>query len=98
MAQAKPMTKGDIVDHLSKKLGTTKKQANDFLNELNFLAAKQAKKGFTLPGLGKITVASRKRRKGRNPQTGEQIVIPAKKVVKFRIAKQLQDAVYPPKK
>jgi len=98
MAAAKPLTKGDIVNHLSKKLGTTKKTANDFLLELNTLAYKNAKKGFTLPGLGKITVAARKKRTGRNPQTGEKLIIPAKRVVKFKIAKQCQDAVYPPKK
>ena len=65
---------------------------------MNFvgLAYKEAKKEFVIPGLGKIHVASRKRRKGRNPATGEEIVIPAKKVVKFRVSKTLSDAVYPP--
>ncbi len=97
MAKA-PMTKGQIVEHLAKKLGTTKKVANGFLNELVTLAYKEAKRGFTIPGLGKLHVASRKRRKGRNPATGETIVIPAKKVVKFKVSKTCQDAVYPPKK
>ena len=92
------MTKGQIVDHLSKKLGTTKKVANGFLDELVALSYKEAKRGFTIPGLGKLHVASRKRRKGRNPATGEEIVIPAKKVVKFKVSKTCQDAVYPPKK
>ena len=95
---AKPMTKGEIVDHLAKKLGTTKKTATQFLDELVVLTYKNAKKGFTIPGLGKFSVANRKRRKGRNPQTGEQIIIPAKKYVKFRVGKACQDAVYPPKK
>ncbi|RMD51537.1 MAG: HU family DNA-binding protein [Ignavibacteria bacterium] len=94
----KPMTKGDIVDHLSKKLGVTKKAAGDFLNEFVALAYKQAKTGFTVPGLGKLYVATRKKRKGRNPATGETIVIPSKKVVKFKVSKTAQDAVYPPKK
>ena len=98
MAQAKPMTKGDIVDHLSKKLGTTKKLSTQFLEEFVTLAHKQAKKDFTIPGLGKLSVSSRKRRKGRNPSTGEEIVIPAKKVLKFRVAKAATDAVFPPKK
>ncbi len=97
MAKA-PMTKGQIVEHLAKKLGTTKKVANGFLDELVALAYKEAKRGFTIPGLGKLHVASRKRRKGRNPATGETIVIPAKKVVKFKVSKTCQDAVYPPKK
>ncbi len=95
---AKPLTKGEIVNHLATKLGTTKKQANDFLLELNTLAYKNAKKGFTLPGLGKFSVTRRKKRTGRNPQTGEKLIIPAKSVVKFKLSKTCQDAVYPPKK
>ncbi|MFC2083638.1 HU family DNA-binding protein [Bacteroidota bacterium] len=98
MTKGKSMTKGDIVDHLSKKLGTTKKLSTEFLEEFVGLAYKEAKKDFIIPGLGKLQVASRKRRKGRNPATGEEIVIPAKKVMKFKVAKQCSDAVVPPKK
>lgn len=93
----KPMTKGQILDHLSKKLGTTKKQAGQFLDELIGLAYKEAKKSFTIPGLGKLVVVNRKKRQGRNPATGEAITIPAKKVLKFRIAKACKDAVLPAK-
>lgn len=95
---SKPMTKGQIVDHLAKKVGTTKKAATQFLEELVNLSYKEAKKGFTLPGLGKLTVASRKKRIGRNPATGEQMVIPAKKVLKFKVSKHASNAVFPPKK
>jgi DNA-binding protein HU-beta len=95
---AKPMTKGDIVSHLSKKTGTTKKLANQFLDELVGLSHKEAKKDFTIPGLGKLTVASRKKRIGRNPATGQSMVIPAKKVLKFKISKQAKDAVFPSQK
>ena len=98
MAQAKSMTKGDIVNHLSNKLGTTKKLSTQFLEEFVSLAYKEAKKDFTIPGLGKLSVASRKKRKGRNPATGQEIVIPAKKVLKFRVAKAASDAVVPSKK
>jgi DNA-binding protein HU-beta len=96
MAKAAPkqMTKGDIVDHLSKKLGTTKKLSNEFLNELNELAYKQAKKGFTIPGLGKVYTTRTKKRNGRNPATGQPIVIPAKNKVKFKVSKAAQDAVF----
>ncbi len=93
-----PYTKGDIVDHLAFKLDVTKKTANLFLDELATLVAKNAKKTFTLPGLGKFSVGRTKKRNGRNPATGEAIVIPAKSKVKFRVGKALQDAVYPPKK
>jgi DNA-binding protein HU-beta len=92
------MTKGDIVTHLSKKVGTTKKVANQLLDELVTLSYKEAKKDFTIPGLGKLSVASRKQRMGRNPATGQNMVIPAKKVLKFKVSKHAQNAVYPPKK
>lgn len=89
---AKAMTKGQILDHLSSKTGTTKKLAGQFLDELVSLAYKQAKNSFTIPGLGKLVVVNRKKRQGRNPATGETITIPAKKVLKFRIAKAAKDA------
>ncbi len=98
MAASKPMTKAQIIDHLSKKTGTTKKLSAQFLDELVSLAYKEAKKSFVLPGLGKLVVVKRKKRMGRNPATGETMVIPAKKVLKFRIAKAAKDAVIPPKK
>jgi len=46
----------------------------------------------------KLVVQKRKARMGRNPATGETIKIPAKKVVKFRVAKAVKDAIVPPKK
>jgi DNA-binding protein HU-beta len=97
MAAPKPMTKGQIVDHLSKKTGTTKKVSAQFLDELTSLVHKEAKKSFVLPGIGKLLVVNRKKRMGRNPATGETMVIPAKKVLKFRIAKAAKDAVLPSK-
>jgi len=95
---AQSMKKGDIVDHLAAKVGTTKKVANQFLDELVELSYKEAKKDFTIPGLGKLTIVSRKKRVGRNPATGQSMVIPAKKVLKFKVSKHAQNAVYPPKK
>ena len=98
MAAAKPMTKAAIVDFLAKKNEMTKKEVAAFLDSLSALAYKEAKKGFTLPGLGKLVVVARKARMGRNPATGEAIKIPAKKVLKFRIAKAAKDAILPAKK
>ncbi|MGA7836500.1 MAG: HU family DNA-binding protein [Ignavibacteriaceae bacterium] len=94
---AKAMTKSQIVDHLSKKTKTTKKFTEQFLNELVTLAHKEAKNSFTLPGLGKLVVVNRKERMGRNPATGETMLIPAKKVLKFRVAKAAKDAIMPKK-
>lgn len=90
---AKPKTKSQIVEHLSNKTALPKKSVNQFLDELMALAYKEAKNGFTLPGLGKLVVVNRKARMGRNPQTGEAIKIPAKRVLKFRVAKAAKDAV-----
>jgi len=94
----KPMTKAQIVTALAEKNDLTKKQAAAFLDSLAKLAYKEAKQGFTLPGLGKLVVVSRKARWGRNPATGEKIRIKAKKALKFRVAKAAKDAVVPAKK
>jgi DNA-binding protein HU-beta len=90
---AKGMTKSQVADHLAGKVGITKKSASQFLEELANLAYKEAKNVFTLPGIGKLKLANRKARMGRNPQTGEPIKIPAKRVVKFRVSKAAKDAI-----
>ncbi|HYM37781.1 MAG TPA: HU family DNA-binding protein [Nitrospiraceae bacterium] len=90
---AKAMTKSQVADHLAEKVGITKKVAAQFLEELASLAYKQAKNVFTLPGIGKLKLAHRKARMGRNPQTGAPIQIKAKTVVKFRVAKAAKDAI-----
>jgi DNA-binding protein HU-beta len=90
---AKSMTKSQIIAHLAAKTKTTKKVSAQFLDELVKLSYKEAKKEFVLPGLGKLKVSQRQQRMGRNPATGESIVIPARKVLKFRISKAAKDAV-----
>lgn len=90
---ARGMTKSQVADHLAEKVGITKKLASQFLEELASLAYKQAKNVFTLPGIGKLKLAHRKARMGRNPQTGAPIQIKAKTVVKFRVAKAAKDAI-----
>lgn len=87
------MTKAQLVGVLAEAAGVTKVQGGKALEALVCTACKEAKKGFTLPGLGKLVVVKRKARMGRNPQTGEAIKIPAKTVLKFRIAKACKDAV-----
>ena len=90
---AKTMTKSQITDHLAKKTDVSKKLAGQFLEEYALLAYREAKNAFTLPGLGKLVLVNRKARTGRNPQTGEAIKIPTKRVLKFRVAKAAKDAV-----
>ena len=90
------MSKTKIVGHIAEKVGTPKKTAALFFDELFKLAVKEAKGAagkFVIPGLGRLVKAHRKARIGRNPQTGEQIKIKAKTVVRLRPSKALKDAV-----
>ncbi len=89
----KALTKSQIVQHLAEKNELSKKAASTVLESLSALAYKEAKNGFTIPGLGKMVLVQRKARMGRNPQTGQPIKIAAKKVVKFRVAKQAKDSI-----
>ena len=99
MATDKPLTKNQTVALLSEKLEISKKDVNEFLDAFTDIAYKETKKkgAFTLPGFGKLVKQKRKARKGRNPATGEEIKIPAKTVVKFRLAKACKEAIIPPK-
>jgi DNA-binding protein HU-beta len=97
---AATMTKTQLVRQLAEKLELTNKQSAAFLDLLADTAIKETKKSgvFVIPGLGRLVKAERKARMGRNPQTGEQIKIKAKTVVKFRVAKSAKDSIAPPKK
>ncbi len=88
-------TKSQISSALAEKLSISKVEATRFMETFAGLACAEAKSEgtFTVPGLGKLVLVDRKARQGRNPQTGEVIQIPAKKVVKFRIAKACKDAI-----
>ena len=96
----KPMTKSQIVSHFAGKFEVTKKTASAIIDEVAALAVSETKKtgSFTLPGIGKLVLVKRKARMGRNPGTGEVIKIPAKTVVKMRVAKAAKDAIVPGKK
>jgi len=97
---AKVMTKTQVVAHLAAQVELPKKTVAALLEALVALATKEAKATgqFVVPGLGKAVKAARKARMGRNPQTGAAIKIPAKTVVRFRLAKAFKDAIVPPKK
>lgn len=94
----KALTKAKTLELLATETGLTKKDVANVLTALQDLAYAQAPAGFTFPGIGKLVVQQRKARNGRNPATGETIKIPAKKVLKFRIAKAAKDAIVPAKK
>ena len=90
---AKALSKSQIASALADKAGLSKKQATEILEIIADLAYKNAKNTFTLPGLGKLVLVNRAARIGRNPATGATINIPAKRVVKFRVAKAAKDAI-----
>ena len=87
------LTKSEIASSLAETIGVTKEQAAQMLEALAALAYTNAKDTFTLPGIGKLVLVDRKARMGRNPATGAEIQIPAKRVVKFRVAKAAKDAI-----
>ncbi len=95
----KTMTKAQIVGYFAKKFEISKKTASEMIDALAALAVAETKKAgaFVIPGIGKLVISKRKARLGRNPATGETIKIPAKTVVKMRIAKACKEAIVPPK-
>jgi DNA-binding protein HU-beta len=100
MAGKKPLTKAQTVSYFAKKFDLSKKVASSVIDEMAALAVAETKKAgaFTFPGIGKLVLVKRKARVGRNPATGEPINIPAKTVVKMRVAKACKEAIVPPKK
>ena len=96
---AKGMTKSEVIKTLSEKMDLDRKTIVRFMDNLVGLVVKETKRGgeFLIPGLGKAVKANRKARMGRNPATGATIKIPAKTVVKFRLAKAFKDSIVPPK-
>jgi DNA-binding protein HU-beta len=93
---AKALTKSQITATLAEQVGMTKKQAVQVLDLVAELAYKQAKNTFTVPGLGKLVLVNRPARTmtmGFGPKKGQTIKIPAKRVVKFRVAKAAKDAI-----
>lgn len=97
---ANRMTQTQLVRELAEASGTNNKVAKAFVETYANIAVRETKKNgvFVIPGVGRLVRVERKARMGRNPATGEAIKIPAKKVVKFRVAKAVKDAIVPPKK
>ena len=87
------MTKTQTIAMLAEKTGQPKSLVEGLLDQLATLAYAEAKNSFVIPGIGKLVLVHRKARQGRNPATGATIEIPAKTVVKFRVAKVCKDSV-----
>ena len=100
MAEKKKLTQAQVVAALAEKTDTSKKDVKGMLEALADLAVAETKRSGVciIPGIGRLVRSDRKARLGRNPATGETIKIPAKKVVKFRLAKAAKDSIVPPKK
>src|SRR4029077_6650064 len=99
MAAAK-MTQSQMVKELAGATGNTPKAAKTFVTSFADMAVRETKKNgmFVIPGIGRLVRVDGKGPRGRNPATAEPIKIPAKKVVKFRVAKAVKDSIVPPKK
>jgi len=97
---ATKMTQSQMIRELAETNSVPTKAAKQFVTSFAELAVRETKKNgmFVIPGIGRLVRVDRKARTGRNPATGEAIKIPAKKVVKFRVAKAVKDAIVPPKK
>ena len=89
------MTKSQLMSSLADATGVAKKDVIALMETLTSMAYTEVKKNgeFVVPGIGKLVKMQRKAREGRNPATGETIKIPAKTVVKFRVAKAAKEAV-----
>ena len=90
------MTKSQIAATLAERVGISKKQSQQYLEELANLAYDEAPNTFTLPGLGKLVMQDRPAREitlTLGPNKGQKKMVPAKKVVKFRVAKAAKDAI-----
>jgi DNA-binding protein HU-beta len=96
----KRMTQSQLVKKVAIACEVSNKAAKSFIDTFAAIAVAETKKTglFVLPGIGRLVRVDRKARMGRNPATGATIKIPAKKVVKFRVAKAVKDAIVPPKK
>ena len=97
---AAKMTQSQMIRKLAETVDVPNKTAKALIAAYAEMAVAETKKNgvSVLPGIGRLVRVDRKARMGRNPATGEAIKIPAKKVVKFRVAKAVKDAIVPPKK
>ena len=89
------MGKTELFTHFAERFGIKRTEASEFFDELQLLTEQELLRcgEFVLPGVAKLVVQQRERRLGRNPATGATVEIPAKQVVKARIAKQLRDVL-----
>ncbi len=95
MAESRRMNKSELYAHFAERLGIKRAEAGAFFEELQQLTGQELLRcgEFVLPGVAKLVVQQREKRMGHNPATGARVEVPARQVVKARIAKQLKDVV-----
>ena len=95
MEDTRRMGKTEMYAHFAERFGMKHADVRDFFEALQQLSEAELKRAgeFTLPGMVKLVRQEQPARVGRNPSTGKQIQIPAKPVVKARIASRLKNAV-----
>ena len=88
------MNKKEFIDSIAQKTGVKKVEAEKVLSAYEATILETLKKGerVTIVGFGTFTVSERKERKGRNPKTGAEMVIPAKKMPKFLVGKSFKES------
>ena len=103
MARGGRVDKADLCTHMvrhfaTSRLGLRRADAREFLDELRRLCERKLVEvgQFSVPGVAKLVVETRRARKGRSPVTGQAIVIPARQVVRARIGKKVRKAVERP--
>jgi DNA-binding protein HU-beta len=89
------MNKAELIERVAKEMGSTKAESERYLQAYlgGITAGLKKDKTVQLVGFGTFNVKKRKARKGRNPQTKEEIKIPASKTVSFKVGKTLKDSV-----
>ena len=98
---SKQLTKSEIANQLAERVGISKKQAREVLQAQAEMAYKQARNTFVIPGIGKLVLVERPARKmvmRFGPKAGQEVTVPKKKVLKFRVAKAAKDAILGAKK
>ena len=89
------MTKADIVERVYEKIGLTKRECQELVDKVFEIIKEALERGekVKISSFGTFTVKHKKERKGRNPQTGETIILPARKVLSFKPSKILRDEI-----
>jgi integration host factor subunit alpha len=91
------VTKGDIVERIHEKIGFSKKEASDVVESIFRVMKQRLENGETvkISGCGNFQVSEKRPRKGRNPQTGEEITISGRRVLTFKASQVLKKSMNP---